>query len=201
MKNMKPTKLSILVMLITLLLSLTPTYTSVGFAGGHHGGGHYYHHRSYHGHYYGGFFFAFPLCWPEPVVYGHPVVYAPPVVCSPPVVCAPPPAAMPQVNYNGLDQIRRKKENLLCQLKSSSKPEKLSAIIELAGFSFDERVKAELENILLFDPNPAMRIAAASAFAKVKNRGALPTLERVRVQDSDPAVRQAADDAIRQIKS
>jgi len=193
---MKTAKFSILIILASLLLSLTPAYTSVGFGGGHHGGGHGYHHGG-HGHhdYYGSFLFAFPL-WPPPVVYAPPAVYAPPTV-----VVTPPPAPMPQVNYDGLDKIRLKKENFLKQLKSPNKPERLSAIIELAGFSFDERVKAELENILLSDPDPAMRIVAASSFAKVKNQGALPTLEKVRVQDSDTSARQAADDAIKQIKS
>jgi hypothetical protein len=189
---MKTAKLPILIILVAFLLLLTPAYTSVGFAGGHHG-----HHG--HGHYYGSFLFAFPLWLP-------PLVCAPPPACQPPVVYAPPPvvvapAPMPQVNYNGLDKIRLKKQNLLNQLKSPNKPERLNAVIELAGFSFDERVKAELENILLSDPEPAMRIEAASSFARVKNHGALPTLEKVRVQDSDPGVRRAADDAIKQIKS
>ncbi len=188
---MKTAKLPIFIILAALLLTLTPAYTSVSFAGGHHGG-----HHGGHGDWYGGFLFSFPL-WFPPVVYAPP----PPVVYQPPVVVTPPPAPTPKVNYNGLDKIRLKKENLLNQLKSPSKPERLSAVIELAGFSFDERVKAELENILLSDPDPAMRITAATAFAKVKNQGALPTLEKVRVQDSDAGVRQAADDAIRQIKS
>jgi hypothetical protein len=173
---MKTAKLSLLIILAASLFTLTPTCTSVVFAGGHHGG-----HGCGHGSYYGSFIFSFPLWWPEPVVHA--------------------PTIVPQVNYNGLDKIRLKKENILQQLKSQSKPERLSAVIELAGFSFDGRVKAELENILLSDPDPAMRIAAATSFAKVKNHGALPTLEKVRVQDSDPGVRQAADDAIKQIKS
>jgi len=200
---MKTAKLSILIILTAFLLSLTPAYSSVAFGGGHHGGHHGgYHHGGHgHGHYYGSFIFFDPF-WMPPLFYSPPVVYAPPTVYAPPpVVVTPTPASVPQVNYNGLDKIRLKKENFLKQLKSPSKPERLSAVIELAGFSFDERVKAELENILLSDPDPAMRIVAASSFAKVKNQGALPTLEKVRVQDSDTSVRQAANDAINQIKS
>ncbi len=193
---MKIAKLAILAILIAFLLSLTPAYTSVAFGGGHHG--HYgYHGHHGHGDYYGSFLFAFPL-WLPPLVYSPP----PPVVYNPPpVVVTPPPASVPRVNYEGLDKIRLKKENFLRQLKSPDKPQRLSAVIELAGFSFDDRVKAELENILLSDPDPAMRITAAHAFASVKNRGALPTLQRVRVADPETSVRQAADSAINQIKS
>ena len=195
---MKTIKFSILAILTAILLSLT----SVSFAGGHHGGYHSCHYGHHgHGHYYGSFLFAFPLWFP-------PVVCSPPVVCDPPVVYTPrcvvvnpPPAPVPQVNYEGLDKIRLKKENLLCQLKSPDKPQRLAAVIELGGFSFDDCVKAELENILLSDPDPAMRIAAAHAFAGVKNQGALPTLQKVKVADPEAGVRQAADTAINQIKS
>jgi hypothetical protein len=201
---MKTAKLAMLTILAAFLLSLTPAYTSVGFAGGHHGhhGHHHGHHGHHHSHYYSSFAFFIDPFWVASLFYPPPVVYEPPVVYAPPtVVVTPPPAPVPQVNYEGLEKIRLKKQNLLDQLKSPDKPQRLAAVIELAGFSFDDRVKAELENILLSDPDPAMRIAAAHAFASVKNKGALPTLQKVRITDPEQSVRKAADSAIDKIKS
>jgi HEAT repeat protein len=77
----------------------------------------------------------------------------------------------------------------------------MKAISELAGFSFDDKVREEMEKILLSDPDPELRKEAAKAFGKVVNEKALAVLEKARVSDPDIAVRQEADNSIKQIKS
>jgi HEAT repeat protein len=57
-----------------------------------------------------------------------------------------------------------------------------------------------MEDVLLKDPNADLRKEVAKAFGKVRNEKAVPALEAVRVGDSDIAVRQEADLAIREIK-
>lgn len=49
-------------------------------------------------------------------------------------------------------------------------------------------------------PNDATRKGVAVSFGKVKNQKALGVLEKVRVEDSDKEVREAADRAINRIK-
>ena len=203
---MKTIKLMLAILAVSIAVLPTAAasaHTSVGFGVGWHSG---YRHGNYWGHgcrpyrhhrYYSSVVFVDPY-WPPPVVVAPPVVVRPPVVVTPPL---PPAPTVSQVNYDGLDKIRMKKVQLLDQLNSADRTQRLAAVIELAGFSFDEQVKAQLENILLSDPDPVMRIEAAIAFAKVKNTGALPTLEKARVNDSDLSVRQTADSAITQIKS
>ena len=82
----------------------------------------------------------------------------------------------------------------------SDKELRRGAIGELAGFSFDDNVRATLENILLSDPDPELRAEAANAFGEVKNTGALEALEKARVEDPSADVRRAADDAIKSIE-
>jgi hypothetical protein len=96
--------------------------------------------------------------------------------------------------------IRNKKAELLRQLQIGDRTQKIKAIGELAGLSYDDKVKEKLTNILLNDPDPDLRKEAASAFGKAKNATVLSILEQVRVKDSDIAVRKEADDAIKKIK-
>jgi HEAT repeat protein len=97
-------------------------------------------------------------------------------------------------------RLRSEKKQLLRRLRIGDKDERRKAISELAGFSFDERVREALEKVVLGDPDPELRMEAIKSFAKVKNKGALPVLEKVRVEDSDKEVRQEADKAIKAIQ-
>ena len=96
-------------------------------------------------------------------------------------------------------RLRARKGELLRKLKLTDKKTRQESISELAGFAFDKKVKKALEDILLFDPDPELRIEAAKSFAKVKNDKAIPTLEKVRIEDSDEQVRKEADKAIKTI--
>jgi hypothetical protein len=96
-------------------------------------------------------------------------------------------------------RLRVKKAELLRKLKVTDKKRRQEIISELAGFAFDEKVKKALEDILLFDPDPELRIEAAKSFAKVKNDKAIPTLEKVRIEDPAEEVRKEADKAIKTI--
>ena len=102
---------------------------------------------------------------------------------------------------NLFENIRHKKSQFLEQLRSGDKAERMKAIAELAGFSFDDKVREEMEKILLSDPDPELRKEAAKAFGKVVNEKVLAVLEKARVSDPDIAVRQEADNSIKQIKS
>ncbi|MDD5064837.1 MAG: HEAT repeat domain-containing protein [Phycisphaerae bacterium] len=95
--------------------------------------------------------------------------------------------------------LQYKKSELLKQLQAPNKELRRGAIKELAGFSFDDNVRAALENILLSDPDPELRAEAADAFGTVKNANARAALEKARVEDPSADVRRAADDAIRSI--
>jgi HEAT repeat protein len=96
--------------------------------------------------------------------------------------------------------LRGQKSELLKKLQIGDKRQRKQAISDLAGFSFDGKVKEALEGILLSDPDAELRIEAAEAFAKVKNKDALAVLEKVRVDDLEQQVREAADRAIKEIK-
>ena len=97
-----------------------------------------------------------------------------------------------QLNIN----LQYKKSELLKQLQAPNKEQRREAIDELAGFSFDDNVRAALENVLLSDPDPELRAEAAHSFGEVKNTGALAALEKARVEDPSVDVRKAADEAI-----
>jgi len=96
-------------------------------------------------------------------------------------------------------RLRARKSELLKKLKLADKKTRQESISELAGYSFDEKVKEALKDILLSDPDPQLRIEAARAFAKVKNDKAIATLEKVRIEDSEEQVRKEADKAIKAI--
>jgi hypothetical protein len=97
-----------------------------------------------------------------------------------------------QLNIN----LQYKKNELLKQLQMPNKELRKEAIKELAGFSFDDNVRAALENVLLSDPDPELRAEAAHSFGEVKNTGARAALEKARVEDPSVDVRKAADEAI-----
>lgn len=95
--------------------------------------------------------------------------------------------------------LQYKKNELLKQLQVPDRELRRGAINELAGFSFDDNVRAALVNILLSDPDPELRVEAANAFGEVKNTGARDALEKARVKDPSEDVRRAADEAIKSI--
>jgi hypothetical protein len=95
--------------------------------------------------------------------------------------------------------LQYKKSELLKQLQAPNKELRRQAIRELAGFSFDDNVRAALENILLSDPDPELRAEAAHSFGAAKNANARSALEKARVEDPSADVRRAADEAIRSI--
>ncbi len=97
-------------------------------------------------------------------------------------------------------KLQYKKSELLKQLQMPDKEQRMEAIRELAGFSFDDKVRQALENVLLSDPDPELRKEAAHSFGKVKNTKALAALEKARVEDASEEVRKAADEAIRSIE-
>jgi HEAT repeat protein len=70
----------------------------------------------------------------------------------------------------------------------------------LAGLSFDDQIREKLQVVMLKDPDPDIRKEVAAALGKVKNEKAITALEEVRVGDNDIAVRQEADNAIKNIK-
>ena len=95
------------------------------------------------------------------------------------------------------EALRYMKSELLIKLQTPDKEQRMEAIEELAGFSFDDQVRYALENILLSDPDPELRRQVARVFGEVKNTKALPALEKARVEDSDEDVRKEADEAIK----
>jgi len=97
-------------------------------------------------------------------------------------------------------KLQYKKSELLKQLQMPDKEQRMEAIRELAGFSFDDKVSQALEDVLLSDPDAELRKEAAQSFGKVKNKKALAALEKARVEDSSEDVRRAADEAIKRIK-
>ena len=178
------------------------TNYSFSFGFGYYGPGPYYYpfYYPYYSHYY------YPSYYPYYPYYDSPgVVYvgppaAPHVVVQQPIVVQQ--YSNPAPAYGGdLDKIREKKAQLLGQLQQGDKTERLHAIDQLAGFSYDDQVRGAMENVLQSDPDALIRKAVVEAFGKVKNQKPLGVLEKVRVADSDREVREAADRSINQIKN
>jgi len=96
-------------------------------------------------------------------------------------------------------KLQSKKNELLRMLETGDKEQRMEAIRELAGFSFDDKVRYALENVLLSDPDAQLRKEAARSFGKVKNIKALPALEKARVEDSSEDVRKEADQSIKKL--
>jgi hypothetical protein len=142
-------------------------------------------------------------CWydrrPDYYVVTSPVVVErPPVVIERQTVIVQPQQFDESTLQLNMD-LQYKKSELLKQLQTGDKELRRQAIRELAGFSFDDNVRAALENILLSDSDPELRVEAANAFGAVKNANAQPALEKARVEDPSVDVRKAADEAIRNI--
>ena len=184
-----------------------------GFYGGYYGGGpyRYSHPYRYYGpgwgphHYYpyretfivGGDWYYTPDYY---VVAPPAVIERPPVVVEKQVVVVQQPQGPDKDTQALFETMRYKKGELLKKLQTGSKEERKDAINELAGFSFDDKVREALENVLLSDPDPELRKEAAQTFGKVKNVKAIAALEKARVEDSSQDVRKEADNTIRGLK-
>jgi hypothetical protein len=220
---MKASKFTLVktIVVVSLLIGLsnaasarTGVYVSAGFGypdfhRGYHPGYRFYNQPRYFGptwrHYYpyretiivsGGYSYDWG---PDYYVVTPPVVVErPPVIVERQTVIVQPQQfdeSTLQLNIN----LQYKKSELLKQLQMPNKELRKEAIKELAGFSFDDNVRAALENVLLSDPDPELRKEAAQTFGKVKNTKALPALEKARVEDSSEDVRKEADQSIKKI--
>jgi hypothetical protein len=202
--------------------AMARTHVSIGVGIGYPGfyGGYYHHYGPYRRHYYprSEFFIGVggPIWWPGyydyyyPYYPGYYVVEPPPaVVAPPPVVENQPTVQPPAVAPQGTDEntlklyknLREKKGELMRKLEIGDKDSQIQAIRDLAGFSFDDNVRHAIENVLLTNTDAQLRIAAAQALGSVKNSKALPALEKARINDAEVSVRQAADNAIKNIQS
>jgi hypothetical protein len=220
MKALRIGLVSIVTLAVVLGLSNTAsarTHVSVGVGIGYPGfyGG--YHH--YYGHGWGWRHHprdvvVFGGYWGWPGYYDYyPNYYPGYVVAPPPVVVERPPVAVQQqpvvvqpqtIDKNTLkkfEDLRYKKSELLRMLAIGDKEHRIQALNELAGFSFDDNVRGEIEKVLASDPDAELRAAAAESLGQVKNSKAIPALEKARVNDSEASVRQAADDAIKNIEA
>jgi len=174
-------------------------YWGPGWGWGHH---HPHHSTVIVG---GGYWYDWA---PGYYVVGPPVIAAPPVVVEKQTVVRStnsPRVVQPNQIDKGtqalFETLRYKKGKLLNHLETGDKKQRMQAIKELAGFSFDDNVMQSLEKVLLSDPDPELRTAVANAFGEVKNVKALAALEKARVEDADENVRKAADDAIKNLES
>jgi hypothetical protein len=211
MKAAKIALVSIIILLGISGVALAHTNVSVGIGVGYpsfyggYGWGH--HHRSsvIIGGYWG-----YPH-YPDYYHYPPPVYYAPPpplvVIERPPVLVERPPVAQPaqpvpqsRDTQELYDSLRNKKRELLRVLVIGDKQQRIRAINELAGFSFDDNVRLALEKVLLSDGDPDLRLTAAKAFGLVKNHKAVSALEIARVQDPVTEVRIAADQSIKKLQ-
>jgi hypothetical protein len=180
-----------------------------GFHGGHHrwpgsrrhkvfGYRHPYHHKPRHSSgvsvWIGG---LFPIVIKPPVV-----VKSPRVITERQVVIKEPECL---VEYDEgkaelFEKLRLQKSNLLKKLRIGDKVKRKEAIRELAGFSFDNKVREALEDILLSDPDSELRRQVAKSFGKTTNKKVLPALEIAESDDPNMEVRQEAYKAIIKIR-
>ena len=170
----------------------------IGVGFGHHGFRH--HHRVWPGYFYYGSYWCYPRdyvavdYWPDyPVVVEKQTV----IVKDTGTVNVRSNAG---VNDETFADTRGKKSMLLEKLTIGDKAARISAITELAGFTFDDAVRDKLSVIILSDPDPDLRKEVAKSFGKVKNDKVLPVLEKVRASDSDAGVREETARAISQIR-
>ena len=98
-------------------------------------------------------------------------------------------------------KVRNKKSELLKVVKIGDKAARTKAIAELAGYSFDDKVRKALEEIILTDPDAELRMQVAASLSKVKNLNVIATLEKVKAEDGDVQVREQAGKAIEKIRS
>jgi hypothetical protein len=94
------------------------------------------------------------------------------------------------------EKLRRRKSELLKKLRIGDKDKRKETIRELAGFSFDNKVREALEDVLLSDPDPELRKQVAKSFGKTSNKKVLPALKKAEADDPNREVREEAYKAI-----
>ncbi len=193
-------------------------HVSVGFGMGYHPYySHYSHYPYWHGpsyHYWPGWYYSPVIVEPAPVIIERPVYVAPPpVVAAPVVLQRPAPVAYPTpapvqvtpapatVDEKFLEYVRNRKAELIKQAQIADKPGRIKAIVDLAGLTFDDTVRDTLRNIATKNTDPDLRREAVTALGKSKNPQVIPILEEVRVNDDNREIRQAADQAINDVKA
>jgi hypothetical protein len=179
-------------------------YVGIGIGtsfGQHHR--HYYGHHYPHRRWYGGWAGCHDPWWGCSRWPGH---YYPsgssfwihqsfPIVINRrPSVKAPAdnPAPKPQISQS----MRQQLDELLRVLKIGDKENRIGAIHELAPFSFDTKVRAALEEVLLSDPDAELRKQVAISLGKTENSNVTSALKMAKAKDPDRGVRQAAYRAI-----
>jgi hypothetical protein len=208
MKAAKSALISVLMICLIILLGSTAAARSRVFVGIGVGYPAYYHYHGWHDGYYGHAYWRHGYPYHSAVIIGggywydwgpdYWVVEPAPAAIEPQVVIIQP-SVVDNNTQELFKKLRNEKEKLLSKLQSGNKEQRKEAIDNLAGFSFDDNVRAALEKVLLSDNDPELRKEAAAAFGKVRNAKALPALEKARVEDSSEEVRRAADIAIKNI--
>lgn len=107
------------------------------------------------------------------------------------------------VNAQSLDQSVL--EALIFAMKNDQNPGiRLKAMKKLTSIPLDEwqtrQLTKEFINILIFDKNPAMRIQAIDALAKIRNKSIERAVNRVALTDSNEYVRNKAAFILNQLK-
>jgi len=193
---------------MAVLVNLTLLVTTDALARNHGfvyiGVGHHYPHHYWHGYWYPPPFYyvGSHYYWRESY-YPDVIVERPAVIVretAAPVQVYSSPAVPDEQTLSLFASIRNKKAELLKQLQSADKAERIKAIADLAGLTYDDQVKEKLKDILLKDPDPDLRREVANTFGKSKNDQLISILEGVRVSDDNKEVRQAADQAIKNVK-
>jgi hypothetical protein len=170
-----------------------------------------YHHHGFHHRYYGHYGRHYRPYWGPVIVGGgywydwEPSCYVetrPVIIERTPVIIERQPAVVqpPMVNENTFRDLRQKKSEFLKILQIGDRDNRIKAINELAGFSFDDKVRQAIEKVLFSDPDAELRLTAAQSLGKVKNHKALAALEKARVEDENADVRKAADESIKKIE-
>jgi hypothetical protein len=141
-----------------------------------------------------------------------PIIVRPPVVVKTPKVITERRAVIQEPEYcNELrhdkdtdelfEKLRRKKSELLKKFMIGDKAKRQETLRELAGFSFDNKVREALEIVLLSDPDPELRMQVAKSFGKTSNKQLLAALEKAEADDPDIEVREEAHKAINKIRA
>jgi hypothetical protein len=169
-----------------------------------------YYHPPYYGYGFGFRPFFHPFGYPYAMESYPNVIFETPVVIERPAVIVHRTAEPAQVVYEytpaakqsgeTFANARNKKAELIRQLQSTDKSEKLKAITSLAGFTFDDQVREKLKDILLNDPNQDLRKEVANAFGKSNNEKVIPILEEAKAADINKEIQQEIDQAIKKLK-
>ncbi len=140
-----------------------------------------------------------------PIVIRPPVVVKTPKVITERQVVVKEPEYRVKVQYDEdtdalFEKLRRKKSELLKKLRIGDKDKRKETIRELAGYSFDKKVREALVDVLLSDPDPELRMEVAKSLGKTTNKKVLPALEIAKADDPSAEVRQEAHKAIMKIR-